>query len=63
MIPDDLQDERRLRAWALEQAVEAVRSTTPANSPFPDFITVAQRIVTFVKGDGESKPGNGRKRS
>lgn len=63
MIPDDLQDERKLRAWAAEQAIEAVRSTTPSNTPFPDFISVAHRIVSFVKGDGEGRNTNGRKRS
>jgi hypothetical protein len=57
MIPDDLSDEKRLRAWAVEQVLG---STSAALPPGTDFIAAAQRIVAFVKNGPAS---NGRKRT
>ena len=38
--------DEQIRAWAIEQAVDACRDGG-------DIITTAQRIETFVKGDDE----------
>lgn len=50
MIPANLEDERALRAWAIEAAIEAATGTSKGKGV--DLITAAQRIVDFVKGDG-----------
>lgn len=53
----DFNDERQLRAWAIEQVV-----THPGTAATPagvDVITAAQRIVDFVKGDGAAAKGEG----
>jgi hypothetical protein len=53
---DDLQDERYLRAWAIEQVMgSALRQGVAAPQTLPDPIAWAQRIVDFVKGDGSAK--------
>lgn len=60
MIPDNLDDEKKLRAWAVEQVLGSTSAMLPAGT---DFIAAAQRVVGFVKGDGARKAGNGRKRT
>lgn len=50
MIPTNLNEERALRAWAVEAAIAAAAGTSKGKGV--DLITAAQRIVDFVKGDG-----------
>jgi hypothetical protein len=47
----DLNDERQLRAWAIEMVLRNGGSEQKG----VDFITAAQRIVDFVKGDGAAR--------
>jgi hypothetical protein len=47
----DFNDERQLRAWAIEMVL---KNGVDAQKGV-DLITAAQRIVDFVKGDGAAK--------
>jgi len=60
MNREDLQDERYLRAWAIEQVMgSALRPGPTTPQPPADPIAWAQRIVDFVKGDGAATPKGG----
>lgn len=57
MTREDLQDERFLRAWAIEQVMGSVLRPGIAPPQVPaDPITWAQRIIDFVKGNGAANP-------
>jgi hypothetical protein len=56
----DLSNERSLRAWAIEQVMgSSMAPGASSATAAPDFITVAQRIVDFVSGDGAAKKHEG----
>jgi hypothetical protein len=54
VIPTNLNEERQLRAWAVEAAI-AAQGGEGKGAKGVDLITAAQRIVDFVKGDGAAK--------
>ena len=60
MIPDDIENEKKLRAWAIEQCMQPGATAVAAGA---DVIATATRIVAFVKGDGSGRQPNGRKRA
>ena len=53
----DFNDERQLRAWAIETAIASQSNLTKGTAGV-DLITAAARIVDFVKGDGAAKGGD-----
>lgn len=58
MTKEDLGDDRFLRAWAIGQVLQSPWLASQGGNP--DIVTAAQRVVSYVKGNGTgNKPSNG----
>lgn len=61
MTPEELENDRFLRAWAVSQVLASPALSGPEGRV--DMITAAQRIVAFVKGNGSRQPNGKGKRA